>query len=231
MTQRVGTHDDELSSSEHEATKKFERKLKVIIDAAAVVFRRKGYDATSLSDIADEVGLSRVALYYYVSSKEDLLRTVIKDAVTDNVQIITAIAASDLDPMQKLIEALGELMEAYDRHYPHLYVYAKADVDILERDGTDETAEILQLASQYITRFTEIIEEGGDSGSLALPSNPGISAWAIVGMLSWSHRWYKRGGPLTATELGTVFADLVINGLAPRDPRQPIQRVENPPWR
>lgn len=200
-------------------------KRAMVVAAAARTFGRLGYEAATLGDVASEAGLDRSTIYYYASSKEWLLRAVIRDAVTENVRIIRAISTSDLPPSQKLVEAICELMEAYDRHYPHLYVYARADVDTLARDGSPETAEILELASQYALYFTEILSEGKRAGVLHLDTEPGVASWSILGMVSWTYRWYKRGGTLKPSELGRSFANLVLNGLLDRADPDPIERA------
>src|SRR5271170_6824461 len=73
-----------------------------IVDAAARVFHEKGYDATSIQDIADEVGLLKGSVYYYISSKEDVLFELLQDAHRAAFTSVSEALNFDGDPLQKV---------------------------------------------------------------------------------------------------------------------------------
>ena len=105
--------------------------LEEIIAAAAKVFQTKGYHAATVQDIADAVGILKGSLYHHVKSKEDLLYLIVKEPIARIYEQMAEIVASDLPAGDKLRRAILAHLEAFDRHYPHLFVY-------LPRAGGDE---------------------------------------------------------------------------------------------
>jgi TetR/AcrR family transcriptional regulator, cholesterol catabolism regulator len=99
--------------------------LDEIVAAAAKVFRTKGYHAATVRDIADEVGILKGSLYHHFESKEALLYLVVKEPIAQLYRTIAAIADADLAPTEKLRRAILAHLEAFDRHYPHLFVYLR----------------------------------------------------------------------------------------------------------
>ena len=94
-----------------------------IIDAAARVFREKGYDGATLRDIATEAGLLAGSLYYHIRSKEELLRLIVEQPIRDLHAHLEEIVASEISPAQKLAQALAAQLRAFDLHYPYLFVH------------------------------------------------------------------------------------------------------------
>src|ERR1700758_1301123 len=99
--------------------------LDEIVAAAAKVFRTKGYHAATVRDIADEVGILKGSLYHHFDSKEDLLYLVVKEPIAQMYRTMAEIAAGDRPAKEKLRRAISAHMEAFDRHYPHLFVYLR----------------------------------------------------------------------------------------------------------
>src|ERR1700751_2442260 len=94
-----------------------------IVSAAAKVFRTKGYHAATVRDIADEVGILKGSLYHHFDSKEDLLYLVVKEPIAQMYRKIWGIAAAEGPPTEKPGRAIAAHLDAFDRHYPHLFVY------------------------------------------------------------------------------------------------------------
>src|SRR5260370_6978630 len=107
--------------------------LDEIIAAAARVFRTKGYHAATVQDIADEVGILKGSLYHHLESKEDLLYLIVKEPIARMYQTMGEIVATDLPAPEKLRRAILAHVEAFDPHYPHLFVYLREREEMKRR--------------------------------------------------------------------------------------------------
>src|ERR1043165_9694593 len=83
-----------------------------LIEVATDVFYAKGYDAASLQDIADRLGMLKGSLYYYIQSKEDLLYDVIKTVHEEGLANIESLAAGDGDAVERLRHVIIEIGRA-----------------------------------------------------------------------------------------------------------------------
>src|SRR6266496_3647760 len=73
-----------------------------VLDAAVRVFHAKGYDATSIQDIADEVGILKGSIYYYITSKEDVLFEILDEVHRAAFNAVVEAIEIDGDALQKL---------------------------------------------------------------------------------------------------------------------------------
>src|SRR5579883_900294 len=96
-----------------------------IVAAAAKVFRTKGYHAATVQDIAAEVGILKGSLYNHLDSKEELLYLVVKEPITQMYRTMGEIASGTGKAADKLRRAITAHLEAFDRHFPHLFVYLR----------------------------------------------------------------------------------------------------------
>src|SRR3954447_26300946 len=87
-------------------TNKSFEKFNKIVDASAKVFREKGYKAATLEDIANEVGMLKGSLYYYIEKKDDLLYAVVERPLNEMTENLKAIVNSSDSPSIKLEKAL-----------------------------------------------------------------------------------------------------------------------------
>jgi len=185
-----------------------------LIKTAAAVFRRKGYSAAKLQDIAAAAGLDRASVYYYVSGKEELYKEVVAEAVRDNVAMVERLRSTEASAPSKLSAFVEGLMASYERHYPYLYVYVQEDMTHMSGD-TAWTREMRSLSRRFDTAVRDIIQKGLDDGSLAAPvEDARLLANAVIGMCNWSHRWFQPGGSFTAADVGRLFSALLLQGLA-----------------
>jgi len=192
----------------------YDERRKALLEAAGAVFREKGYHAATLRDVANATGGDRASLYYYVESKQELFEAVVEDAVTANVEGAERVRDSDADPRAKLREIVELLMRSFDEHYPHLFVFVQEDA--LRLDDGDEgwTHRMVEWQQRYFRAVRDIIDEGLETGVLTSDLPSAVIAQAVIGLVSWSHRWFRPGGEIPASEVGRGFADIVLSGLA-----------------
>jgi AcrR family transcriptional regulator len=194
--------------------------LDEIIAAAARVFRTKGYHAATVQDIADEVGILKGSLYHHLASKEDLLYLIVKEPIARMYQTMGEIVATDLPAPEKLRCAILAHVEAFDRHYPHLFVYLREREEMKRR-----FRELIKLSPKQYERFwQQILREGIKSGEFRADLDVQVVSYGLLGMLNWLYQWYRPQGRLSVREVAEQFTAIALSGLAaPAAKRRPAR--------
>ena len=192
---------------------------RAIVAAAAGVFKRKGYRATNLSDIARAADTDRATLYYYAANKAELFDEVVSGAVEANAVRAEEIRAGTEPAPDKLRRMFVDLMASYAAHYPLLYVFVQENLSHVEADRVQWAQRMRRLNRRYEDAVIGVVRDGIDEGTLAAHGDPRVVAYGLLGMLAWTNRWFRpdRDDGPPAAEIAATFADTVINGLLPRD--------------
>lgn len=185
-----------------------------IIRAAAKVFKAKGYHAATIQDIADEVGLLKGSLYHYVASKEELLYLVVKDPITRVYRRLEKIADGKAPAREKIARAIAVHLEAFDVHYPHLFVYIR-EMDSLMARLKDKIAE---SPKHYERLWHRILREGMKAGELRDDLDVKVVTYAILGAMNWMYKWYEQNGRLSIREVANIYSRTFLDGLSMRLP-------------
>ena len=192
-----------------ETPKPSKRRRQEVMDVAARIFSEKGYEATSIQEIAEEVGILKGSLYYYIETKEDLLFGVIKAAYDAALGVVRELERRDGGALE-LIEALV---------YRHAEVFAATQVQSSVffkefRALSDDRQKEIREAGDIYSRFLRSqIRRGQDAGEIDPGINPRLAAIGIIGMMNSMAFWYRPDGPATAEQIGSEFSRLVIGGL------------------
>ncbi len=180
-----------------------------IIDTAIEVFHEKGYRSATLEDVAKVLGLTKAALYHYVSSKEELLSIIYIQAIDSFFANAFEIAGRDLTPREKLRLLIHDHVERIITDNLAMFaVFFSEENQLPEADFR----KIRKEQRKYNRVFEQIIEDGIAQG-LFRPVDPSLQVYAILGMLNWLYRWYKPGtGRQTPDEIADHLVDLIENG-------------------
>jgi AcrR family transcriptional regulator len=182
-----------------------------LLEAATHLFKEKGYHSTSMQELADAVGMQKGSLYYYIESKEELLRRLMERATSFMATQIDEIYASDLPPAQKLHWALKNhavvMMDHLDLVAVYLYEYRNLPPERL--------AEALTVRKHYEQVLMQIVEDGIASGEFR-SVNVKMAVFGMLGMLNWTHQWFSPDGPFSSNEVAATLADLALHGLTLR---------------
>ena len=185
-----------------------------LIRIAARLFREKGYRATKLNDVAVEAGIDRASLYYYIGSKEELLREVIEELLGINLQRAEEISAdASLDTEAKLRRIFEMLMLSYEEHYPQMYVYIQEQMHHVTQDDSAWAREILRSTRRFEAIVVNLIGAGVQDGSLRPDIPIKVASNAIFGMYNWTHRWFTPDGALSAADLAKAFNTIFFEGI------------------
>jgi len=190
-------------------------KLEEIIAAAAKVFQTKGYHAATVQDIADAVGILKGSLYHHFKSKEDLLYLIVKEPIARIYERMSEIVDSDLPAEEKLRRAIRAHLEAFDQHYPHLFVYLHEREEMKRR-----FREQFKLSpKQYERCWQQILREGVKSGEFRPDLDVQVVSYGVLGMLNWLYKWYDPRGRLSVREVADQLSTLALAGLAAAAPK------------
>jgi AcrR family transcriptional regulator len=182
----------------------------MIIDTAIEIFHRKGYRTATLDDVAHELGLTRPAIYHYVSSKEDLLSQIYLQALESFFDTIYEITNMELTPPEKLkIFVQRHLNTVVIENIAMFTVFFSEENQLAEKD--------FQKIREEKRKFTKVVEDiitAGIAQGYFRRVDPKLQANAIIGMCNWLYRWYKPGKSSTRPEeIVEQFTNLLENGL------------------
>jgi TetR/AcrR family transcriptional regulator, cholesterol catabolism regulator len=187
-----------------------------VIDAAAGLFHKKGFKSATLESLARELGLSKAALYHYVSSKEHLLSMVYGQAFEKIFERIHEISAMDVPPDEKLRLILRDHIKNITIKNAVLFCVFFAEENQLPKEDFQKIRAEKRKYSQIIE---DIIKDGVAKG-IFRPADPRLQANAILGMCNWVYKWYRPNrSTYTPDQVADHFMTLLEAGyLAGRPP-------------
>ena len=200
-------HSLQQSTDLSRRTRRIQRRKLDILKVAARLFAERGYERTTLDMVADELGLSKPSLYYYVKSKEEILADIFQEIFQRILESAQRDTSSDLVPQERL----RRLIIAYVTHacvFPEgriLFLYESYLLSICN-------PELLALRDRYQQQIEDAISEGMQQGIFRV-SDARLAMLAIVGALHAIPLWYLPDGPLSPLEIGEYYARLLIGGL------------------
>ncbi len=172
-----------------------------ILQAAARVFRERGYHGGTLEEVGARLGITRAALYYYFRNKQAVLRELLTRAMHVGVADLEAAIASSDDPEEQLTTAIASLIDLIARERDIFTVYFQENEAVMSAAGE----EARRLEEQYAHRFTGLVGEVLDARGVE-GADAGVIARGLLGMCNWTYRWLQPGGPLSPRDVATQWS-------------------------
>ncbi|UYZ59643.1 TetR/AcrR family transcriptional regulator [Hymenobacter latericus] len=181
-----------------------------IDQTATALFRRRGYAATSMRELAAALGIEAGSIYSHIRSKEEILHRIcfrLADEFMAGLRHATADASAS---------AATRLRRAIESHVRVLIHDADASVVFLhEWRHLSEPAlsEFLKLRHDYEAAYRELIARGVAAGELQTP-DPAFAALTLFASLTWLPNWYRQDGKLGPDQIAERLTDQLLGGLA-----------------
>ncbi|HSG43621.1 MAG TPA: TetR/AcrR family transcriptional regulator [Anaerolineales bacterium] len=179
-----------------------------ILEAAAQVFRQKGFHGASMNDIAVAVNLQKPSLYHHVSSKQEILLEILDQALGMLLTRISTITESNSSADKKLRlmirEYLQILVENIDLAAVLLFEHRS-----LERR---QHARHIPNRDKFESLWRDTITEGVRTKTFKC-DDPGLATRALLGIMNWTITWYNPKGGKTIEQVADDYANLLLNGL------------------
>jgi AcrR family transcriptional regulator len=182
-----------------------------VLRTAIDVFNRRGFDATSISDLAAELGVTKSAVYHHFTSKEALLSAALDEALEGLSSAVEAAAtASDGEPsavrLRATVEAAVRILVA---HLPAVTLLLRV------RGNSDVERAALERRRHIDDRLATLVRQAADEGDLRGDVDPDLISRLVFGMVNSLVDWYRPTGPLDADTLATTVSGLLFDGLHP----------------
>jgi AcrR family transcriptional regulator len=200
-----------------------------LIRASAKLFREKGFDGTSVRDIAAATGMQSGSWVYHFPTKQDILAAVMEEGLSRALARIEAIAAQDLAPREKfraLVRTHLENLLGPGQDFIPVLLYDWRSLEASQR------RRVIAPQKRYEQVWTDVITELQASGDWALPTR--VDRLLMFGALNWIAHWYRGGGELSLDQLTDECVRFFLRTPGPKRPaetRSPRKRVARRPGR
>ena len=179
-----------------------------ILEAAAQVFRQKGFHGASMTDIAEAVNLQKASLYHHVSSKQEILFEILDQALQLLLDRISSISTQNIPADTKLRlmihEYLQILVENIDLAAVLLFEHRS-----LERR---QHARHIPNRDKFESLWKGVLAEGVRA-KLFDCNDPGLTTRALLGLMNWTITWYRPSGGKSIGQISDEYSNLLLNGL------------------
>lgn len=186
-----------------------------ILEAASKLFIQHGFQGTSMNDIAETMGVTRTAIYYYFPNKETILRE-LTTGVTD---MAGKQATETLEQQSDPIEALRILVSRHTR----LVLTHTLQFRVVERNEQHLSPALRKKAETarrlVLDRFVTAIETGVRAGQFK-EVDPKITAFAILGMCNWGAWWFNPEGAIPLDKVIDSIAALALSAVVRDEERR-----------
>jgi AcrR family transcriptional regulator len=179
-----------------------------ILEAAAQVFRQKGFHGASMQDIAKAVSLQKASLYHHVSSKQEILLALLDRALELLLERIAPIAVQELPADKKLREMIRVYLQILTEN-TDLSAVLLFEHRSLERK---QHARHVPNRDKFEALWRDVVDEGV-AAKLFQCEDSALTTRAILGIMNWTLTWYRPNGPLGIDEIADHYSGLLLNGL------------------
>jgi AcrR family transcriptional regulator len=182
--------------------------------AAAQIILRKGFDATSVNDIANALGMTKAGLYHYISGKKELLFDIMNFGLDELDEEVAA-------PAHAIPDAEARLRFMISTH-ARLVTRGQGAITILVDEITAltpaQSRKITRRKREYFDHLRGLLDELKSQGKLQ-DVDTTAATFSLLGMINWLSRWFRQDGALTADHAAAEITKIALHGILRPDAR------------
>ena len=180
-----------------------------ILRTAARLFQQRGYDATSVNDVATALKLSKGGLYHHFQSKDEILFNLMNHAMDITQERVIDAVREVADPEQRLRLLIRRhievVMSVRDREITVMLHENHPLPPAMRRRINGRKKDYVHFVENLIA---EVRAARGSTGSVS----PRASAFALLGMINWIYQWYRPEGALQEESLAQQYTEIFFAG-------------------
>jgi AcrR family transcriptional regulator len=182
-----------------------------ILRTAARLFQQRGYDATSMNDVAAALKLSKGGLYHHFQSKDEILYEIMNHAMEITEERV-------LNPVRGIADPEERLRALIRLHIEVVLSPRDREITVMLHENHPLPPALRKRINirkkDYIHFLESLMTEVQDKAQKTRGKvSPRAAAFALLGMINWIYQWYKPEGELQAQNLIPQFTDLIFGGI------------------
>jgi AcrR family transcriptional regulator len=154
--------------------------------------------------------MQKGSLYYYISSKEDLLRGLVEEPIRAMNQEVRELLDTGHPPDQKLARVIELHLRYFQEHRDIFGIFLREDLDLLDQTSDSDLRALLRTYDDY---WDELLREGIRHGTFRSDIDRSIITKAIIGMCNGTFDWFDSDGQYPIQEIARLLADFVLRGV------------------
>ncbi len=175
-----------------------------IVDTAADLFHKQGYRATTIDNIANQLGVTKGAVYNYVNCKEEILFIIYKNVLQRAFEDINRIRTTDLPPDEKLRMIIKNQINIIINNLSLMFVFFTEETQLPK-----EYYQIVRAKKKEYDQIIQKIIEEGISLGIFEEVDPQLLSYAINGICNWIYKWYHPKVPYSSDKIADEFIKII----------------------
>lgn len=189
-------------------------RLAEIYRTAAQIILRKGYDATSVNDIANALGMTKAGLYHYINGKKELLFDIMNFGLDELDEEVATPARAITDAESRLRFIIASHSRLVTRGQGAITIL----VDEITALTPAQNRKITHRKREYFDCLRGLLNQLKEEGKLA-DVNTTAATFSLLGMICWPSRWFRQDGALTEEQVAEDIARIALQGLLRHESR------------
>ncbi|MFD2090989.1 TetR/AcrR family transcriptional regulator [Blastococcus deserti] len=184
--------------------------LDSLLDVAVAAFNERGYEATSMEELAARLGVTKSAIYHHVPSKVELLRLAV-DRALDALFAVTREPGATTGPA---IDRLEHVVRGSVRVLAAELPFVTLLLRLRGNSAVEDTA--LQRRREFDRIVTDLVRAAEAEGDVRPDVDPAVTSRLLFGAVNSLTEWYRPGGGLTPDDLADALVATTFTGLRAR---------------
>jgi len=186
--------------------------LDSLLDAAVALFNERGYEATSVDEVAGRLGITKSAIYHHVPSKVELLRLALDRALDALFAVTQEIGATTGPAIGRLEYVVRGSVCVLSAELPFVTLLLRL------RGNTEVERMALQRRREFDRIVAGLVRAAEHEGDVRTDVDPAVISRLLFGTVNSLTEWYRPGGDLSADDLADAVVTITFSGL--RNPRE-----------
>ena len=181
--------------------------LDALLELVVAEFNARGYDATSMEDLARATGLTKSSVYHHVSGKEELLRRAVSRALDALFAVLDEPASTQGEPVERLEHVVRRSVDVLAAELPYVTLLLRV------RGNTETERGALERRRELDRRLAALVQDAIDAGQVRADLDPRLVSRLLFGTVNGVAEWYRADGPHGAHDVGDALVALAFDGL------------------